>query len=148
MSGGIISPKAAMFASHAVISDDYMNLSLRFGYHFVILDALCTGTPADNYVLFRFSGGGAEFTSEPCGLISLTMSCSAWALSQPKKRSYRRAANRRKKKTMEDTLDMVGRLLGATRLMDMYLKDESMVEGFVEDFMTGRYHLRQWMIDE
>jgi hypothetical protein len=24
--------------------------------------------------------------------------------------------------------------------MDMYLKDESMVEGFVEDFMNGRYH--------
>ena len=43
-------------------------------------------------------------------------------------------------KTMEDKLDMVGRLLGATRLMDMYLKDESMVAGFVEDFMKGRYH--------
>jgi hypothetical protein len=24
--------------------------------------------------------------------------------------------------------------------MDMYLKDESMVEGFAEDFMNGRYH--------
>ena len=44
------------------------------------------------------------------------------------------------KKTIERQLDMVGRLLGATRLMDMYLKDESMVEGFVEDFMNGRYH--------
>jgi pyruvate,water dikinase len=37
-------------------------------------------------------------------------------------------------------LDMVGRLLGATRLMDMYLKDESDVDGFVADFMAGRYH--------
>ena len=45
-----------------------------------------------------------------------------------------------KQETMEDKLDMIGRLLGATRLMDMYLKDESMVEGFVEDFMNGRYH--------
>ena len=27
ISGGIISPKAAMFASHAVVSDDYLNLS-------------------------------------------------------------------------------------------------------------------------
>jgi len=42
--------------------------------------------------------------------------------------------------TIESKLDMVGRLLGATRLMDMYLKDASMVEGFVEDFMNGRYH--------
>ncbi len=45
-----------------------------------------------------------------------------------------------KQKTMEATLELVGRLLGATRLMDMYLKDESMVEDFVEDFMNGRYH--------
>ena len=43
-------------------------------------------------------------------------------------------------RAMEDKLDQVGRLLGATRLMDMYLKDDSMVEGFVEDFMNGRYH--------
>ena len=39
-----------------------------------------------------------------------------------------------------EKLDLVGRLLGATRLMDMYLKDASQVEGFVEDFMNGRYH--------
>jgi pyruvate,water dikinase len=39
-----------------------------------------------------------------------------------------------------EKLDMVGRLLGATRLMDMYLKDASMARGFVDDFMNGRYH--------
>jgi len=35
---------------------------------------------------------------------------------------------------------MIGRLLGCTRLMDMYLKDSTMVENFVEEFMNGRYH--------
>jgi pyruvate,water dikinase len=34
---------------------------------------------------------------------------------------------------------MVGRLLGATPLMDMVLKDAAMVESFVDDFMKGRY---------
>ena len=61
MSGGIISPKATMFASHAFLSDDYMNLNLRFGYHFVIVDALCCAEAEDNYVPFRFCGGGADF---------------------------------------------------------------------------------------
>ena len=37
-------------------------------------------------------------------------------------------------------MDMIGRLLGTTRLMDMYLKDASMVERFVQDFLKGRYH--------
>jgi len=44
------------------------------------------------------------------------------------------------KKSIEQTLDIIGRLLGATRLMDMYLKDSSMVESYVEEFMNGRYH--------
>ncbi len=44
------------------------------------------------------------------------------------------------KKSIEQTLDIIGRLLGATRLMDMYLKDSSMVESYVKEFMNGRYH--------
>jgi pyruvate,water dikinase len=51
MNGGIISPKATMLASHAVLSDDYRNLNLRFGYHFVIVDALCCAQARENYVL-------------------------------------------------------------------------------------------------
>ena len=42
---------------------------------------------------------------------------------------------------IEERLDMVGRLLGATRLMDMYLKSPEMVDRFVQDFMDGRYPL-------
>jgi pyruvate,water dikinase len=141
MNGGIISPKAAMFASHAVVSDDYLNLNLRFGYHFVILDALCTGTPADNYVLFRFSGGGADMYKRTLRADFLNHVLKRLGFDVNRKNDLIDAQlTAEKQKTMEATLDMVGRLLGATRLMDMYLKDESMVEGFVEDFMNGRYH--------
>lgn len=44
------------------------------------------------------------------------------------------------KKLIVEKLDIVGRLLGATRLMDMYLKDSKMVKSYVEEFMNGRYH--------
>ena len=141
MSGGIISPKAAMFASHAVVSDDYLNLNLRFGYHFVILDAICTNTPADNYVLFRFSGGGADMYNRTLRADFLNQVLQRIGFDVNRKSDLIDAQlEGEKQETMEDKLDMVGRLLGATRLMDMYLKDESMVEGFVEDFMNGRYH--------
>jgi pyruvate,water dikinase len=141
MSGGIISPKAAMFASHAVVSDDYLNLNLRFGYHFVVLDAICTNTPTDNYVLFRFSGGGADMYKRTLRADFLNHVLQRFGFDVNRKSDLIDAQLQgEKKKTMEDKLDMVGRLLGATRLMDMYLKDESMVEGFVEDFMNGRYH--------
>jgi pyruvate,water dikinase len=141
MSGGIISPKAAMFASHAVLSPDYMNLNLRFGYHFVIVDTLCSNHSADNYVLFRFSGGGADFDKRMLRADFLNRILHRIGFEVSRKSDLIDAELMGKPDdTIESKLDMVGRLLGATRLMDMYLKDASMVEGFVEDFMNGRYH--------
>lgn len=141
MNGGIISPKATMFASHAVLSDVYMNLNMRFGYHFVILDVLCGPRAEDNYILFRFSGGGADFYQRSLRADFLSKILQSLDFEVNKKSDLvdgqlkgidRNAAH--------DKLDMVGRLLGATRLMDMYLKEESDVDGFAADFMAGRYH--------
>ncbi len=141
MSGGIISPEAAMFASHAVLSPDYMNLNLRFGYHFVIVDTLCSKHPEDNYVLFRFSGGGADFDKRMLRAEFLNRILLRIGFEVSGKSDLIDAELIGKPDdTIESKLDMVGRLLGATRLMDMYLKDASMVDGFVEDFMNGRYH--------
>jgi pyruvate,water dikinase len=141
MSGGIISPEATMFASHAVISEDYLNLNLKFGYHFVIVDAICTHQSEDNYILFRFSGGGADLHKRSLRADFLSQVLMRLGFEVSRKSdlvdAQLKAAD---KKTIERRLDRVGRLLGATRLMDMYLKDESMVGGFVEDFMNGRYH--------
>ena len=141
MSGGIISPKSAMFASHAVVSDDYLNLNMRFGYHFVILDAICTDTPADNYALFRFSGGGADMYKRTLRADFLHQVLGRFGFDVNRRSDLVDARlEGESKNVMEEKLDWIGRLLGATRLMDMYLKDATMVEVFVEDFMNGRYH--------
>ncbi|MEJ2366587.1 MAG: PEP/pyruvate-binding domain-containing protein [Deltaproteobacteria bacterium] len=41
----------------AMISKEYMNLSLRLGYHFNIIDAYISNQVNDNYAYFRFLGG-------------------------------------------------------------------------------------------
>ena len=41
----------------AMISKEYMNLSLRLGYHFNIIDAYISEEVNDNYAYFRFLGG-------------------------------------------------------------------------------------------
>jgi pyruvate,water dikinase len=140
MSGGLASPKATMFASHAVISDDYMNLNLKFGYHFVIVDALCRAKAADNVIQFRFSGGGTEmhqrmlranFLRKVLQRLGFEINVKSDLVDGQFKGSDL--------ETCLNALDMIGRLLGATPLMDMHLKDENMVESFVDDFMQGRY---------
>jgi len=141
MSGGIISPEAAMFASYAVLSHDYLNLNLRFGYHFVILDTICGDKTEYNYILFRFSGGGADFEKRSlrADFLSGVLQRLGFDIDQKSDLIEGRLKNE-DKKTTEHKLDMTGRLLGATRLMDMYLKDSKMVESYVEEFINGRYH--------
>ena len=149
MSGGIISPEAAMFASHAIVSNDYANLNLRFGYHFVIVDTVCRDLAEDNYILFRFSGGGADLEKRMLRANFLSHILRRFDFEVNKKSdlvdAQLKAADRQ---TMEHKLDMLGRLLGATRLMDMYLKDASMVETYADEFMDGRYHFASEDMDE
>jgi len=46
-------------SSYAFISDEFMMLNLRMGYHFSTIEALLTGEPAENYIRMQFKLGGA-----------------------------------------------------------------------------------------
>ena len=143
MAGGIISADSPMFGSYAVIAKEYLNVNFRFGYHFVIIDTICSSSKKDNYILFRFSGGGgspegrtlrAHFIKEILTRLGFMVDIRSDLIDAQFKHGSL--------KTMEKTLDILGRLLGATKLMDMYLKETSGVEALVNDFMNGRYDFR------
>jgi len=141
LSGGIASPEATMFASHAVISRDYMNLNLKFGYHFVIVDALWDSATSAYTILFRFSGGGADLAQRMLRAEFLQKVLQQLGFDVRIKSDL--IDGQLKDVDSEQglqALDMLGRLLGATRLMDMYLKETGQIDGFVDDFVNGRYH--------
>jgi len=46
-------------SSYAFISDEFMMLNLRMGYHFSTIEALATKEPAENYIRMQFKLGGA-----------------------------------------------------------------------------------------
>jgi pyruvate,water dikinase len=130
-----------MFASHAIVSHDYTNLNLKFGYHFVIIDALLEDQTQNNSILFRFSGGGADLSKRKLRADFLTRILQNLDFEVIRKSDLVDAEfTTTDRETAVEKLDMLGRLLGATRLMDMYLKDTSMVDRFVDDFMNGKYH--------
>ena len=149
MSGGIISANSAQLASYAVISREYLNLNLKFGYHFVILDTVCGERTSENHVLFRFAGGGGDIHGRSLRAQFLCKILERLEFDVNKKSDLvdARFMDARKEKIVEK-LDMLGRLLGATRLMDMYLKQEGQVDAFVEEFLNGRYHFSSKDMDE
>ena len=140
MAGGIISAESAMLASYAVISADYLNLNLRFGYHFVILDAICSDQPEASHIRFRFTGGGAELEKRSLRAEFLRGVLERMGFEVSLKSDLVDASLSGQAATeMEHSLDILGRLLGATRLMDMYIEEADSLEGLVDQFMAGRY---------
>ena len=148
MTGGIISADSPMFGSYAVLSKEYLNVNFRFGYHFVIIDTICSSSKKDNYILFRFSGGGgspvgrslrANFIKGILTRLGFMVEIKSDLVDAEFKHGSL--------KTMKKTLDMTGRLLGATKLMDMYLKEDLDMEFLIDDFMNGRYDFRS-TVDE
>lgn len=53
-------------ASYATLSGDYLNLNVRFGYHFATVDALCGADIEHNYVTLSFAGGAEEYMAVRC----------------------------------------------------------------------------------
>lgn len=46
--------------NHAIVTQDYMNLGLRLGYHFSVIDSYLGEIVNQNYIYFRFVGGFAD----------------------------------------------------------------------------------------
>jgi pyruvate,water dikinase len=46
--------------SFAILSQEYMFLSLHLGYHFTTVEAMCTPEPNKNYIRIQHKGGGAS----------------------------------------------------------------------------------------
>jgi pyruvate, water dikinase len=44
---------------------------------------------------------------------------------------------------MEEKLDMIGRLLGAVRLLDMVLSDDGRIDWYVDEFFKGNYSFQR-----
>jgi len=141
MSGGIISAESAQLASYAVISREYLNLNLKFGYHFVILDTVCSQRRNENHIMFRFAGGGGDIYSRSLRADFLCRVLERLEFDVNKKSDLVDAKMSEADQDMIiEKLDIMGRLLGATRLMDMYLKQDDQVADFAEQFLSGRYH--------
>lgn len=141
MAGGVVSAKSIAFASYAVVSQDYLNLNMRFGYHFAILDTLCSPDNGEGYITLRFAGGGGNLEGKllRLAMINEILRRLQFTITQKSDLLDARFSDRNAANILE-TLDMVGRLLGATRIMDMILTDEEMAADAVEEFMNGRYN--------
>lgn len=126
--------------NYVVVSKDYLNFNSRLGYHFAVVDAFCGEELNDNYITFSFKGGAADIgrRNRRAELIARILKRLGFKtevkgdMTRGEVKKYDCAATCEK-------LDMVGRLLGAMRLLDMVLADHGQIDWYVDEFFKGNY---------
>lgn len=127
-------------ASYAILSGDYLNLNVRFGYHFATVDALCSEDIEHNYVTLSFAGGAGAYHGRSLRIQFLANVLTRLGFEVTIKGDLIEASLMRlDQPALESVLDQLGRLLGASRLLDMALKTPEQVVALTESFFQGKY---------
>jgi len=128
----------------AVLSREYVNLSLRFGYHFNMIDCYCSENVRDNHVYFRFVGGATDLSkrSRRTELLATILKEYNMRINAKGDLIIARTDNISRSE-MEVLLDQLGRLIAYSRQLDALLDDDRIVEHYVGNFLAGRYNLEE-----
>jgi pyruvate,water dikinase len=124
----------------AVISRDYVNMSIRFGYHFNMVDCYCSENARNNHIYFRFAGGATDLTKRSRRLELLARILKEFGFNIKIKGDMliARLAGLSQEE-MENVLDQAGRLIAYARQLDAMLHDDAVVDRYVQNFLDGRY---------
>lgn len=124
-------------ASYAVCGHDYLNLNIRFGYHFTIVDTLCGENSEQNYCSIRFAGGGGTFEGRYYRLkfIETILKKTGFQVTTKTDLLDGRLESYSKEE-MVQRLAILGRMLGTSKQMDMVLKDEASIVSHLNLFFN------------
>jgi pyruvate, water dikinase len=125
-------------ASVAVISREYANLNLKFGYHFIILDCYIGEAVRNNHIYFRFAGGATDLTkrSRRLRFMEAVLQERGFLISLKGDMLIARLAGVGREE-MESQLDLLGRLISYTRQLDAVLQDDDMAMRYAESFLAS-----------
>lgn len=126
--------------NYVVISDEYLNFNSRLGYHFAVLDCYCGEQVNDNYITFSFKGGAADIGRRSRRAVLITKILKRLGFKTEMKGDMVRGELKKyEREHIEEKLDMIGRLLGSVRLLDMVLSDDGRIDWYVDEFFNGNY---------
>jgi pyruvate,water dikinase len=126
--------------NYIIVGPEYLNFNARLAYHYTMIDAVLSEKPDNNYIIFRFRGGGAgrarrefraRFLTGVLRFVGFSVDqredlVTAWY------KGYAKDASREK-------LETLGKLMGCARQLDMLTEDIPKVNYYIENFLKGDY---------
>jgi pyruvate,water dikinase len=135
----LATPDAAQVRPNlAVITRDYLNLHLMLGYHFNLVDCYLSESPSENYIYFRFHGGVTDITrrSRRARMIASILEEYDFAVETKGDLVVGRLRNLGSG-PMTHRLEMIGRLIGYSRQIDVLMRDEGAVRARAREFVAN-----------
>ncbi|MEW6674744.1 MAG: PEP/pyruvate-binding domain-containing protein [Nitrospirota bacterium] len=122
--------------SFSIVSRNYMNFSIRLGYHFSLIEAYAGDNLNDNYIKFFFKGGGASHDrrSRRVRLIAEILKKMGFRMNV-KEDLIDAILTKYKKSTIEEMLVVLGKLTAYTKQLDMVMFNDAITDMYAEDFL-------------
>ena len=129
--------------SYVVLSENYMNFSIRLGYHLSMVEAYVSDQINDNYITFTFRGGGStpERRERRARLIE--------AIIDRMDLNYQRQGDtiearlsKYPPEQMAQRLILFGKLTLYTKQLDMVLFSEGIVDWYIKDFIREHIEVK------
>ncbi|MGA2025804.1 MAG: PEP-utilizing enzyme [Syntrophobacteraceae bacterium] len=137
----IMEPPEFSGRNHAILAENYMNVGLRLGYHYSVIDSYLSGNINQNYVYFRFAGGFADENhrrrrAEFIRTILDQLSFKVTVKGDLVLGKLKLAGNTE----VISALKVLGELTGFTRQIDLSMDSENRVEQFARLFREKSRH--------
>jgi pyruvate,water dikinase len=134
--------------NYALVARDYLNLNARVDYHFVLVDCVCGANPRENAIRFRFKGGGTARAQRErrAGFVEEVLKREEFFTNRQGD-MVTGVLSEGSRQTMAGKLDMLGRLIGFSRLLDAVMVTDDMPGRVAEAFLAGDYALDGLTVD-
>lgn len=129
--------------SYLLVADEYLNLNSRLAYHFTLVDACVSDTPPNNYISFRFVGGGATRQRRNLRACLIEACLTHYGFRVDRRGDLVNAwFKRAPAEETEANLDILGRLMACTGQLDMYMTSPQVMKWYLRQFLEGNYSFR------
>lgn len=122
--------------SYAILSREYMLLSLRMGYHFSTIEALCTDVESKNYIRVQYKAGGAPLDRRSRRIKLLIALLSKMGFESSGQGDFLDALiTYRGCSALLSRLRQLGRISMMTKQLDMALSNDAIAQWYIEDLL-------------
>ena len=128
--------------NYALVTRDFLNLNARMDFHFTMVDSICGLDARVNYIKFRFKGGGTsrEQRIRRVRCLAAIMSSSGFFCDQ-RDDLLTAAIQGGTPEIIEEKLEVIGRILGFSRLLDAVMRSDDLIPRVAQAFFDGDYAL-------